>query len=291
LIQQAELLTNVTECLIEPHPWIKLCSSRIINAFLISNSATLFLSQRDGMLFEIVRNLLSQLNEPEEDYNQDLSELVIKTLTFALPLISEHPQFCYTNSEGDDNNESDKERDPVFWLLRRLSQIAKNKGSRRRMTVYKCFAAFSANNFHLVAPHLELMLEGLHRTSTEAKNEIENEALSQKRSSSFAVLGVLNGNGDVPVTEHSLAEEVMGLLEDKCTSPSEFLIAYADVKRRALIKKTRRINDLKIEAVQNPLVAAERRIEKQQRNKNRRKRRADEQRQDRGRGEKKYRFR
>jgi len=291
LIQQAELLTNVTECLIEPHPWIKLCSSRIINAFLISNSATLFLSQRDGMLFEIVRNLLFQLNVPEEDYNQDLSELIIKTLTFALPLISEHPQFCYTNSEDDDNIQSDKERDPVFWLLRRLSQIAKNKGSRRRMTVYKCFAAFSANNFHLVAPYLELMLEGLHRTSTEAKNEIENEALSQKRSSSFAVLGVLNGDGDVPVTEHSLAEVVMGLLEDRCTSPSDFLIAYADVKRRALIKKTRRINDQKIEAVQNPLVAAERRIEKQQRNKNRRKRRADEHRQDRGRGEKKYRFR
>jgi U3 small nucleolar RNA-associated protein 20 len=293
LIQQTELLTGVTECLTDPHPWVRLCSSRILNAFFISNSATSLLSQRDGMLFEIVRNLLFQLNVSEEDHNQDLSDLVIKTLTFALPLMSEHPQFCYAKSKPDDDDlESDNRRDPVFWLLRRLSQIVKNKGSKRRMTVYKCFAAFSASNFDLVAPHLELMLEGLHRTSTEAKNEIENKALSQKRSSySYsAASGVPNGDVDTPATEHSLAEEVLRLLEDKCTSPSDFLNAYAEVKRRALSKKRQRITEQKVEAVQNPQVATERRIRKQENNKKRRKKRADEHRIERGGGEKKYRM-
>jgi U3 small nucleolar RNA-associated protein 20 len=293
LIQQTELLIGVTECLTDPHPWIRLCSSRILNAFFISNSAISLLSQRDGMLFEIVRNLLFQLNVSEEDHNQDLSDLVIKTLTFALPLMSEHPQFCYAKSKPDDDDlESDNRRDPVFWLLRRLSQIVKNKGSKRRMTVYKCFAAFSASNFDLVAPHLELMLEGLHRTSTEAKNEIENKALSQKRSSySYsAASGIPNGDIDTPATEHSLAEEVLRLLEDKCTSPSDFLNAYAEVKRRALTKKRQRITEQKVEAIQNPQVATERRIKKQENNKKRRKKRADEHRIERGGGEKKYRM-
>jgi len=293
LIQQTELLTSVTECLIDPHPWIKMSSSRVLNNLFTSNSATTLLSQKHGMLFEIVRNLLVQFNLSVEEQSQELSDLGIKTLTLALPLMTKYPEFCYTEDKlAEEGSESDNGRDPVFWMLRRLSEIAKQKGSQRRMAVFKCYAAFSDSNFQIVAPHLELMLEGLHRSSTEAKNEIETQALSQKRTfSSYGPSDASNGDDDVPATEHSLAEEVLRLLEDNCTSSTDFLNAYAEVKRRAYSKKQRRKTEQKIEAVQNPQLAAERRIKKQQGNQDRRKRRSAEHMREKRGGEKRYRHR
>jgi len=290
LIQHVELMSIVTECLIEAHPWIKLSSSRVLSHFFVTNSAVKFLSQKKGMLFEIVRSILFQLNSSEEQQSQDLSELGIKTLTLALPLMTKHPEYCYNDEKAaDEDPDVDSGRDPLFWMMRRLSQIAKTKGSKRRMAVFKCYAAFSDSNFEAVAPHLELMLEGLHRSSTEAKNEIENQRLSQRHhSSSFGKQNAHNEN--VPVTEHSLAEEVLALLEEKCTSSTDFLNAYAEVKRRAYSKKQRRKTELKAEAVHTPEAAAERRIRKQERNKNRKKRRSEEKTRERRGGEKKYRF-
>eukprot|EP00536_Pseudo-nitzschia_multiseries_P000508 jgi/Psemu1/321642/estExt_fgenesh1_pg.C_60057 len=299
LVQQVELMTIVTECLVDPHPWIKLSSSRVLSSFFATNSAVKFLSQKNGLLFEIVRNILFQLNASEGEQSQDLSELGIKTLTLALPLMIKHPELCYNDEKSTDEDPEgdDTGRDPLFWMMRRLSQIAKSKGSKRRMAVFKCYAAFGDSNFEAIATHLELMLEGLHRSSTEAKNEIELQSLSQKGSSAFGRQrresnpnSSPNNDAGLPVTEHDMAEEVLALLEEKCTSSSDFLNAYAEVKRRAYNKKQRRKTEEKAEAVQNPEAAAERRIQKQQRNKKRRKRRSEEKTRDRRGGEKKYRF-
>jgi len=286
LLRHSKLMTSIIECLINPHPWIKMSSSRILNHFFTSNSAEEFLSQKNGILFEIVRNILFQFNVSEEEQSQDLSDLGVKTLTLALPLMVENPQFCYAEENLiEKESTSENVQDPVFWLLRRLSQIAKAKGSKRRMTVFKCYAAFTISNFAMVAPNLELMLEGLHRSNIEAKNEIENQELSQRRtSSSFS-----NDQHDAPVTEHSFAEEVLSLIEEKCTSSSDFLNAYAEVKRRAYNKKQRRKTEQKIEAATNPQAAADRRMKKQERNKRRKKRRSEEQARERRGGEKKYR--
>ena len=114
---------------------------------------------------------------------------------------------------------------------------------------------------------------------------------SRRSSSPFGAWGVSNDHDDVPVNEHSMAEEVLRLLEDKCPSSNDFLTAYAEVKRRAYSKKQRRKTEQKIEAVQNPQVAAERRIKKQVQNKERRKRRSTEQMIERRGGEKRYRSR
>ena len=290
LIQQSKLMTCVTECLRDPHPWVRMSSSRVLNNFLTSNSAVELLSQKDGMLFEIVRNTLFQFNVPEEEHSQELSDLGIKTLTFALPLMTKNPQFCYAKDcLADEDSASDDGRDPVFWLLRRLSQIVKTKGRKRRLTVFKCYAAFANGNFQIIAPHLELMLEGLHRSSIEAKNEMENQALSQRRT--YSSYGPSTGHNDVPDTDHNFAEEVLRLIEDKCASSSDFLNAYAEVKRRAYSKKQRRKTEEKIEAAQYPQIAAERRMKKQERNKQRKKWRSEEQARERRGGEKKYRYR
>ncbi len=292
LIQQSELMTSIIECLTDEHPWIKLSSSRILNNLFMSNSAFELVSRNKGMLFEIVRNTLFQFNVTEAEHSQDLADLGVKTLVFALPLMSKNPELCYKEEDDESDDEeakSDKGRDPVFWLLRRLSQITKSKGRKRRMTVFKCYAAFASSNFQIVAPHLELMLEGLHRSSIEAKNEIQNQELSQKRSYSSMVSP--NSETDVTETEYGFAEEVLGLIEESCESSTDFLNAYAEVKRRAYNKKQNRITERKAEAAQNPRAAAERRMKKQEQNKRRKKRRSEElSRHWRG-GEKKYRHR
>ena len=292
LIQQSKLMTSVTECLIDAHPWIKLSSARILNNLFMSNSALELVSRNKGMLFEIVRNTLFQFNVTEAEHSQDLSDLGVKTLVFALPLMAENPELCYTEEDDesdDEESKADNGRDPVFWLLRRLSQIARTKGRKRRMTVYKCYAAFASSNFQIVAPHLELMLEGLHRSSIEAKNEIQNQELSQKRSFSSMMAPITET--DVAETEHGFAEEVLGLIEERCESSTDFLNAYAEVKRRAYNKKQKRKTEQKIEAAQNPQIAAERRMKKQEQNKRRKKRRSEELSRHRRGGEKKYRHR
>ena len=101
----------------------------------------------------------------------------------------------------------------------------------------------------------------------------------------------IDDDTDVADTEHGFAEEVLGLLEESCPSSSDFLNAYAEVKKRAFNKKQKRKTEEKIEAAQNPQVAAERRMKKQERNKRRKKRRSEELARERRGGEKKYRHR
>jgi U3 small nucleolar RNA-associated protein 20 len=298
LARHPELWICIVDCLIDPHPWIKLASSRILNRILSSEAAKSFLEeQREGLLFDAVRNLAFQLNVNEEEQSEEISELAIKTLTAALGVIKENAQLCYATETPIQQKEhvlleTSEKRDPVFWLLRRLSQIVRNKGSRRRIAVFKCYAAFAISNYQVVAPYLELMLEGLHRASTEAKNEIELQSMSQKRNTPTSVFGVAAmtsaGNtpagkaGMVATTEYSTAEDVLRLMEDNCSSPEEFLSAYAAVKLRARDKKDKRKIEEKAEAVQDPQAAAERKMKKQERNKQRRKRRTDDYRSERG---------
>jgi U3 small nucleolar RNA-associated protein 20 len=300
-----DLWTYVTDCLTHVHPWIRLSSSRILNQILSSKLAKSFLEgQRVGILFDIVRNLTSQLNVNEEEQSEEISELAIKNLAAAVVVMNQNPQMCYAletaiQLEERGSPETLEKQGPVYWLLRRLSQIVRNKGSKRRIAVFKCYAAFVANNYEVVAPYLELMLEGLHRSATEAKNEIELQSLSTKRKTPTSVFGiaaiastVVNPTSQeavVPTTEYCTAEDVLKLIEDSCTSPEQFLIAYAAVKRRARDKKEKRKVEEKAEAVLDPQAAAVRKIKKQERSKERKKRKSDEHRRDRGGADKKKR--
>ncbi|KAL3923302.1 MAG: hypothetical protein SGILL_001732 [Bacillariaceae sp.] len=294
LLKQSTLWSSIVDCLIDNHPWIMMSSSRILMNVFSSGTTTTFLSSKDGLLFGIVRNLCFQLNSPEEKQNEDLTHLATKSLTLLLPIMKKHPELCYRNDE-EDVTESGSEggRDPVFWLVRRLSQISKNKGAKRRLAVYKCFAALASSSFSIIAPYLELMLESLHRTIIEGKNEIDNHALSEKRTSTSIFVQQLqqqqdrkqqgDDQGDESLnSEFGMAQEVLRLLEDSCESPDEFLTAYASVKRHARDKKEKRKSEEKSKAVLDPKAFAQQKIQKQVRNKERRKRRVNEQRRDRG---------
>ncbi|KAG7361182.1 DRIM down-regulated in metastasis family protein [Nitzschia inconspicua] len=287
LCEHSDLWPCISDCLVDDHPWVKMSSSRILNRLFstdFADSGILVCTKSTGLLFEVVRNLCSQLNVTEGDQNEDLSDLGTKTLTQVLPLMKERPQLCFKDDGNDSDSETNHSRDPVFWLMRRLSQISKNKGRKRRLAVFKCYAAFSAHHFSVVAPHLELMLEGLHRVIVEGKNETDNQAFSQKKPRKS--MPSTHGDKTDPLAsstdEYTMAEEVMRLLEESCSSPEEFLTAYASVKRRARDKKDKRKSEEKAQAVLDPKAFAERKIQKQVRSKERRKRRVQEQRQERG---------
>lgn len=269
LAEQADVWTSVIELLVDSHPWVKLASSRNIHKFLVSNISNDILNENRGMLFEITRNLCFQLNVKEEEQSEELSELVIKTLTVALPIVKEHPHLCFSE---EDSRQTEEGRDPVYWLLRRLSETAKPKGRKRRMAVFKCFAAFATLHHEVIEPHMELILEPLHRASVEAGNELENPSVSHKQDP---------GSEEV-TTEASLARDVLQLFEETCSSPEIFLKAYATVKSRARDKKEQRKAEAKAEAVNDPMAAAQRKIKKQQREKDRKKRRVEDRRRDRG---------
>jgi U3 small nucleolar RNA-associated protein 20 len=267
LSQQAELWRSITERLIDSHPWVKLASSRNLQKFFASTISDDILNDNPGMLFEITRNFCFQLNVNEEEQNEELSELAIKTLTLVLPIMKESPHLCFAK-----DSKQDEGRDPVYWLMRRLSEIAKPKGRKRRMAIFKCFAAFTARHNEIVAPHMELTLEPLHRASVEASNELENPSVYHKR----------DPVSEEVTTESSLARDVLQLLEETSSTPEVFLKAYAAVKTRARDKKEQRKVESKAEAVNDPMAAAQRKIQKQQREKQRKKRRVEDRRQERG---------
>jgi hypothetical protein len=268
LSQQAELWTGIIERLIDSHPWVKLASSRNLQQFFVTGISDDVLNDNPGMLFEITRNFCFQLNVNEEEQSEELSDLAIKTLTLVLPIMKERPHLCFAK----DSKHVEEGRDPVYWLMRRLSEIAKPKGRKRRMAVFKCFAAFTARHNEIVAPHMDLALEPLHRASVEASNELDNPSVYHKKDP---------GSEEV-TTESSLARDVLQLLEETSSTPEVFLKAYASVKTRARDKKEQRKVESKAEAVNDPMAAAQRKIQKQQREKGRKKRRVEDRRQERG---------
>jgi len=265
----------VVKCLAKSHPWVKQVSSRIIHSHVSElDPATFasakakditFLTNEPGILYEIVRNLCYQLNVDEEHQVDTISLLAIKTLAWAIQAMSRYPELCFKDDLDDSESTS---RDPTRWVFVRLSNIAKERGKRRREAVFKCFAAFASScSTSSIIPHLDLMIEPLDRTITEASN---------KR------IAIMN-NSRNPESEEAeeFPKEVLQLLEDKCGT-EEFLKSLAIVKTRAREKRDKRKQEIAAEAVQNPQAAAKRRLIKQEREKNRKKRRIEEKMMDRG---------
>ncbi|CAJ1908376.1 unnamed protein product [Cylindrotheca closterium] len=257
----------IVESLVNDHPSVRLSSCRVLHQFFAANLLDSFLTENPGMLFEIGRNICFQMNSSEKDIKDEASELCIKTLSMALPIMKEKPDLCFAKEEERNG------RDPVYWLLQRLSQIAKPKGSKHRMAVFKCFAAFCTLHSAIVAPYLELILEPLHRSSIETRNQLENpHAVSRNQTPQSEALDV----------ESNYATEVMQVVEETAVSSEVLLAAMSVVKKKARDKKDERKLAVKLEAANDPKAAAERKIRKQSREKNRVKRRVAERKQDRG---------
>lgn len=231
----------------------------------LENNTTTFLSQ-NGRLFQVGRAMCFLIDKNDEQDCAKLTTVVVKCLTWTLQAMNTYSSLCSDPGE-------ERKTDPVHWVMKRLSSIAKYKGIKRQ-SVYKCFAAFATHCSGFCFKHIELMLEPLCRSETEQKNEPEksmyrgfNEHLPKEEEAS---------------SEAQLVREVMSLIEEKCREETLFLEALSNVKNRALEKKEKRKVDQKTEAVTNPQVFAQKKVAKQQGEKRRRKRKVDDFRSDRG---------
>lgn len=290
------LWTSIIKSLVHPHSWVKQASSRLICSHITNlephvfdeetTEPKSFLVTVPGSLYEIVRNLCYQLNADEEEQVNAISLNAAKMLTWALKTMNDHPELCFKDGDtelrfsgenGGDEDEVNDRKDPILWLMKRLSGIAKLRGYRRREAVFKCFAAFASSvDPSVITPHLELMIEPLNRTLTEIS--------SRKNSPSLRRTQQVDADEAVEIPS-----EVLQLLEDACGSDN-FLNALASVKSKAREKREKRKQEAAAEAVHDPGTASKRKLQKQERERNRRKRRIEENRALRGAHEKKGRY-
>ena len=230
-----------------------------------ANPAETFLTESNGVLYQIARNLCFQIGVEDDDQSDELTALIVKSLTWIIRAMKHYPNLCFSDKDEAEG------REPVHWVITRLSNIARSKGTKRRKAVFKCFAAFVQFGENVVFDYLELMLEPLHRSESETRNELESTLTAMVRPAN-----------DHVSEESQLAKDVLYLLEERCPSQEVFLKAYAAVKTRARDKREKRKLVIRTEAVVDQSNAAMRRINKQEREKKRRKRRANEQRLGRG---------
>ena len=285
---------NIIKCLVHPHPWVKLISSRIIHSQFSGESSDNFSSvdkknassiilRIPGSLFDIVRNLCFQLNSEEDQTTEEIATMAIKNLTWAINIMNAHPSLCYKGGgiqeladddieeyvEQDEMRSENKIQNPVTWLITRLSNIAKRNDSFRRESIFKCFAAFaSVCDVKMTSSYLELMVEPLNRVISEVEHK-EANSVRRGRPSSGSTSGA-----DLP-------KEVMQLLENVCGT-DRFLEALASIKSKAREKREARKQMLAAEAVHDPEAAAKRKIRRHEKEKDRKKRRIQERKANRG---------
>lgn len=276
-----DIWMGVVSSLLDKHAWVKLAASRIVLcqvAYLdpihlqSSEGASLF--TKPGILYEIAS--AACLNLDTEDLSNEFIEINIKLLTWLSRAMNSNPELCYSNEmkrqpESEKNKGCVNEQKPLKWLLTRLSNISKQKGTQRRQAIFKCFAAIvhtSTDGPSTIIPYLELMLEPLNRALIEAE-------------------GTKDATGNAKFSEESdLAREVLGLLEESCGE--DYLLTLASVKEKARNKRDLR-KDRQKAIITDPTTKARDKIQKQVREKHRRKRRIQERRDDRG-GQEKRRY-
>jgi len=272
------------------HPWVRLVSCRLLAVHFASididslgnASFDSFLVRRPGLLYQAARGFCHQLDLDDEQQTDEVVTATVKSLSWIIRAMYRYPSLCFSEDLEGAPGSRKTPSDPVLWLITRLSNIARRKG-KRRLSVYKCFGAFATYSPNIIANHLELILEPLHRSELETHNELEVPSVVHRTRA---------GTNDHVSEESQLAKDVLHLLEERCDGDNtdgnngsignKFLLAYGAVKARMREKKVQRKLQVQAEDFADPRGAAERKIRKQERDKQRRKRRVDERRQNRG---------
>lgn len=270
VVSSSQLWDTVIHLLTYNHIWVKLASIRLLTSHFQdpkhTDAAKEHLLSGSGSLYKIARNFCFLLAANETEQNDDLTSLVVKGLVWTIQAMTNDPHASF-----EDDSTMNQDADPVKWVMTRLAHSARAKGIKRRQAIFKCFSAFATLCGPIVYKHLELMLEPLHRVELETRNELEMPSLANSKP--------LN---DVVNEDSQFAKDVMHLLEENCEPHEMYWKAYAAVTSRATAKKENRKAEAKLEAVVNPHNSAQRRIDKQDREKHRRKRRIDDRRNGRG---------
>jgi len=291
-----DLWSLIIKCLVHPHPWVQLISSRILYSHFAKceiesfekidcNKASCVIVRKSGSLFEIMRNLCYQLNTEDQQQSVDVSTMAIKNLSWIARVADRFPHLCIENevesknwgphsNQEDDGGEDfasfEVQRNPLTWLFTRLSNSTKKRGRKRRHAIFKCFAALATVcDSNIISEHLELLLIALNRELTEIAHLEEGVARKRRQPS------------DEISSMAELPNEVMQLLEEKCGTDF-FVKILAKVKNEAKERREMRKQHIAAEAVHDPEAAAKRRLEKQEKEKNRKKRRIGERKASRG---------
>ena len=85
------------------------------------------------------------------------------------------------SADDDDNDKCSKKTEGglVLWLMKRLSNISKNKGKKRRESVFKCFVSFcTVCEGQFMIPHFKLLLKPLLWPPVRLKTVIKSETLN-----------------------------------------------------------------------------------------------------------------
>lgn len=286
----------IIKCLVHPHPWVQLISSRVVFSHFAKcemhsfgkldySNASNVIVRASGSLFEIMRNMCYQLNTDDQQQSQEVSSMAIKNLSWVARVANRYPHLCIDtekedkrwgtlmNQENDDDEDeaaSNLQMNPLTWLFTRLSNSTKKRGRKRREAIFKCFAALATVfDSSVISQHLELMLVAINRELTEISH-LEEGSERKKRQ-----LG-----GEISAMAE-LSNEILQLLEDKCGT-DVFVKVLAKVKNDAREKREMRKQQIAAEAIHDPESAAKRRLEKQEKEKNRKKRRIGERKASRG---------
>lgn len=296
------LWEDVIKCLVHPHPWVQLISSRVIHSQFSSENVEAFKSMNEdksgvactillklkGSLFDIVRNICFQINSNDEHKSDELLTLAIKNLTWAIQMMACRPNVCYKDekvqelviddsdvdvddSRDDDisNQDNESKSNPVTWLITRLSNMAKHRGIKRRETIFKCFAAFATVcKVEINEYHLELMLEPLNRVIQEVAYREDSKHRNHYETTK-------------DTTESDLPKEVMQILEDACGTQL-FMKVMARIQTKTREKREARKQIRAAEAIHDPEAAARKKVWKNAKDKQRKKRRVEERRGNRG---------
>jgi U3 small nucleolar RNA-associated protein 20 len=251
--QDDRLWAAVISELSHSHLWVKLVASRLISKQLHNMDPTnidnkSFLATRKGSLFDIAKSMCGHfgLNDNGNDTWNQLSKLAIKSLVWIARAVKNHADLFFATDALQGESGS-----PLEWLMTCLSNVARPKGSVRRQSIYKCFAAIQQAT--PLTEYLHLMLEPLHRSTLEAAGT--KDYMGHEKSSE----------------EADLAKEVMHLLEE--AYDESFVQALAQVKLRARDRKDVRKTNESLSG---------NKVQKQVRERQRRKRRVEERRDERG---------
>ncbi|KAI9252331.1 hypothetical protein BDA99DRAFT_563365 [Phascolomyces articulosus] len=270
---------GVKETLLHPHAWIRASSARLFGHYFANVDAedrthngdiTCEFLSRDNMS-QLVLKFIEQLKS--HYLTEDQASQIVRNLFF----ISKCLYYLPAEEDSRENNDEEEEQDTVvvngkpeqehsntaqakldqkptrnahYWMFRRLTFTARgslqNKGNSKnilmRSSIFKCFAAI-ANHMQAeeLAPYLVSMITPIYRVTNDQqiKDDKEFEDLKQ------------------------LGNEVLSMVQQKAGS-TVYFAAYQRVRQRAADVRQERKAKRALEAVADPQLAAQRKIERRQ---------------------------
>ncbi|KAG2222075.1 hypothetical protein INT45_007961, partial [Circinella minor] len=271
---------GVKEMLLHPHAWIRASSGRLFGHYFANVDAEdrthkgdiqcEFLSREN--LSDLVLKFIEQLKShylTEEQANQ-----IVRNLFFISKCLYYLPAEEDTRQNDDEDDKEAREdiavngkleekintaqakldqrptRNAHYWMFRRLTFTARgslqNKGNSKnilmRSSIFKCFAAI-ANHMQAeeLPPYLVSMITPIYRVTNDQqiKDDKEFEDLKQ------------------------LGNEVLNMVQQKAGS-TVYFAAYQRVRQRAADVRQERKTKRALEAVADPQLAAQRKIERRQ---------------------------